>query len=164
MSKKVYPVFKRGWGLYTYLSDICADLFEAIEDYIEKNNMENFNIAVTVMPSHSKGKHGDSLLKVTRKLVRKFDYLDASNLIQRIKDKTKLTKGGLRTIGFHLETLGLAGEIDNSVDIYIILDDITTTGSSLEAAKQLLIQYGAEEKNIIKIAVAKTMYVDDCYL
>ncbi|MEY8326089.1 hypothetical protein AALB47_19585 [Lachnospiraceae bacterium 54-11] len=44
------------------------------------------------------------------------------------------------------------------MDIFIILDDITTSGSSLEAAKRLLVEGGADERSVIKIAVVKTMH------
>ena len=91
----------------------------------------------------------------------KFEYLDASALIERTADKTKSTEGGIRA---HLLTLGLSpdfDEIDDSMDVYMILDDITTSGSSLEAAKQVLVRNGVEERDIIKIAVAKTMHDDD---
>lgn len=163
MSKEVYHVFKKGWNMPNYFPNICADLFDAVRDYIVRNNMGNLNIAVTVMPSHSKGMYGDSLLKVAHRLAKKFGYLDASDLIQRTTDKTKSTEGGLRAVWAHLATLGLAYEIDDNVDIFIILDDITTSGSSLEAAKQILVRNGVEANSIIKIAVAKTMHDNDFY-
>lgn len=159
MSKKVYHVFKKNWG--TFFFDIRDDLFEAVEDFLEQNEMGDLEIAVTVMPSHSKGMHGENLLRVSHDLCKKFGFQDASDLIQRTIDKTKSTEGGSRTIGAHLETLGLDHEIkDNDADVYIVLDDITTTGSSLEAAKRLLVRNGVKAENIIKIAVAKTAHDD----
>ena len=91
-------------------------------------------------------------------LVWEFDFRDATDLIQRTKDKVKSTDGGLRDVEAYLKTLGLAGPVDEDVDIYIILDDITTSGSSLEAAKQLLVSGGADERCVIKMAIAKTMH------
>ena len=58
----------------------------------------------------------------------------------------------------HLSTLGVYSEINKGVDVYIILDDITTSDNSSETASQLLIQNGVEENKIIKIAVARTMH------
>lgn len=57
-----------------------------------------------------------------------------------------------------METMGLSGPVDGDVDIFIILDDITTSGSSLEAAKRLLVEGGADERSVIKITVVKTMH------
>ena len=163
VSKIVYHVFKKGWGVDRYLPDICDDLFEAVEDYMAENEMEDLEVAVTVMPSHLKGTYGESLLKMAHRLAEEFGYWDASELIERTADKTKSTEGGIRAVGAHLLTLGLSpdfDEIDYSVDVYMILDDITTSGSSLEAAKQVLVRNGVKEGDIIKIAVAKTMHDD----
>ena len=161
MSKKVYHVFKKGWGLDIYLPEICEDLFEAVEDFMAENGMEYWRVAVTVMPSHLKGTYGDSLLEVAERLSDEFGYLDASDLIERTVDKTKSTEGGARDVWAHLMTLGVSDEfeyIEGRVDVYIILDDITTSGSSLEAAKQVLVKKGVDERDIIKMAVAKTMH------
>lgn len=163
VSRAVYHVFKKGWGVNTYLPSICDDLFEAVEDYMVENEMEDMEVAVIVMPSHLKGTYGESLLKMAHRLAEEFGYLDASDLIERTADKTKSTEGGVRAVWAHLQTLGLSPdfeEIDDSVDVYIILDDITTSGSSLEAAKQVLVRNGVEAGDIIKIAVAKTMHDD----
>lgn len=159
MSKTVYHVFKKGWD--TYLTDIYTDLYDAVVNYFVQNEMKNLKVAVTVMPSHLRGMYGESLLKVAKYLARDFGFVDSSKLIQRTVDKIKSTEGGARDEEAHLVTLGLSYPIDNSVDVYIILDDITTTGSSLRAAKRLLISNGVNPNNIIKIAVAKTTHDDD---
>ena len=161
MSKEVYHVFKKGWGLDTYLPDICEDLFDAVEDYMAENEMEDLEVAVAVMPSHTKGMYGESLLEVAHRLSEEFGFLDASGLIERTVDKIKSTDGGVRAVWAHLRTLGLSSEFDeinDRVDVYIILDDITTSGSSLEAAKQVLVKNGVDAEDVIKIAVAKTMH------
>ena len=159
-SKEVYQVFKKNWGVKRFLPDIYNDLSEAISDFFVRNRMNNLKVAVTVMPSHSKGMYGESLLQMAHNLARDFRFLDASNLIQRTIDKQKSTEGGARNVDAHLQTLGLSSEL-NDVDVYIILDDITTTGSSLEAAKALLMANGVNANNIIKIAVSKTMHDDN---
>ncbi len=164
MSKAVYKVFKKGWGMYNYFPRIKADLSEAIENYFRNPGIENLKIAITIMPSHSMGQYGEGLLKMAEDLSNEYGFINKSNLIQRTEEKKKSTEGGLRTVDAHLETLGLAGRIDNSVDVYIVLDDITTTGSSLEAAKQLLIENGVRGDRVVKIAMGKTMHEDDYYL
>lgn len=159
-SRAVYHVFKKGWGMTTYFPDIKSDLLDAFEDFLVKNRMENLKIAIAVMPSHSKGVHGESLLKMARALAQRFGWLDVSCLIQRTIEKRKSTDGGARDVEAHLQTLGLAARLDKSVDMYIILDDITTTGSSLEAAKQLLVANDIDASSVIKVAIAKTMHDD----
>lgn len=152
----MYQVFKKGWD--TYFREICEDLFEAVERYFDEETRDWCIIAVAVMPSDIKGTYGEKLSEMAAELAGEFGFRDASELIQRTKDKVKSTDGGLRDAGAHLETMGLAGPVDGDVDIFIILDDITTSGSSLEAAKRLLVEGGADERSVIKIAVAKTMH------
>lgn len=57
----------------------------------------------------------------------------------------------------------LAGTVDRDVDVYIVLDDITTSGSSLEAAKRLLAAGGAEPGGVVKMAVAKAAHDEGYY-
>jgi adenine/guanine phosphoribosyltransferase-like PRPP-binding protein len=40
---------------------------------------------------------------------------------------------------------------------FIILDDIVTTGTTISACKELLIDNGANEKNIVGLTIAETM-------
>lgn len=159
-SKEVYHVFKRGWGMDTYFPQICEDLFEAIDDYIKSCGISKPKVVVTIMPSHNKGKYGDSLIAIAKEVCREFDFSNACGLIQRTVDKTKSTDGGSRDVFSHMCTMGLNHSIDadTSADIYIVMDDITTTGSSLEAAKRVLINDGVDARKIVKIAIAKTMY------
>lgn len=160
MSRQVYQVFKKGWYVSQYFPGIKAHLCEALEKYFTRGEMQKLKIAITVMPSHTQGKHGEQLMMMASALVSKYDWIDASCLIQRIIEKKKSTEGGIREVNAHLQTLGLVAEPDKGVDVYIVLDDITTTGSSLEAAKQLLVANGVDANKVIKIAIAKTMYDD----
>lgn len=157
-SKEVYQVFKKNWD--TYFNGICEDLFDAVDGYFDAETRDWCTIAVAVMPSHLKGTYGEKLLAMAEELTWEFGFEDASYLIQRTKDKVKSTEGGLRDVGAHLETMKLAGPVDEDVDIYIILDDITTSGSSLEAAKRLLIGGGVNAGCVVKMAIAKTMHDD----
>lgn len=158
MSKKVYQVFKKDWN--THFNDIRNDLFDAVRAHFEQNIIKKNKIAVAIMPSHSKDAYGQKLLNLASDLCKQFGFQNATHLIRRTMDKTKSTEGGERTVWAHLKTLGLGYEINKNVNVYIVLDDITTTGSSLEAAKELLINNGVEARNIIKIAIAKTMHDD----
>lgn len=158
MSKEVYHVFKKNWSVHQYYPGIYNDLYGAIESYGAQCGMFGAITAITVMPSHARGQYGVNLLKVAEDLAEDFGFTDETYLIQRIMDKTKSTEGGERSVPAHLATLGLAHELNRDIGFYIILDDITTTGSSLEAAKQLLIESDVIAGNIIKMAIAKTTY------
>lgn len=157
-SKAVYHVFKKGWNWDTFFPLIEDDMLSALMAFVNEKQINPHRIAITIMPSHLKGTYGEGLLRLAECLSCDLECMNASHLIQRTVDKVKSTEGGVRAVGAHLQTLGLATEIDDMVDLYIVLDDITTTGSSLEAARQLLIKNGVSADSIIKIAVAKTMH------
>lgn len=160
-SREVYQVFKKGWD--RYFGGICEELSEAVREYFDEDSRSWLTIAVTIMPSHEKGKYGKNLAALACVLSARFEFKNFSYLIQRTRDKVKSTDGGIRSVDAHLETIGLAGEIDRSVDIYIVLDDITTSGSSLEAAKRLLVAGGADAGSVIKMAVAKAAHGEGDY-
>ena len=161
-SKEVYHVFKRNWSKDAYFANIRDDMFSAVDDFLIKTGVHQYRVAVVVMPSHSQGQYGESLCDLANALVGRFSFVNNITLIQRVEEKIKSTDGGIRTVEAHIRTLGLLDMPSDNVDVYLILDDITTTGSSLEAAKQLLIANGVHPNNIIKVAVAKTTH-DDYY-
>lgn len=160
-SREVYQVFKKDWD--TYFAGICEELSGAVQEYFDEDSRSWLTIAVTVMPSHTKGMYGKNLTALAGVLAGRFGFRDCTYLIQRTRDKAKSTDGGIRSVDAHLETIGLAGEIDRSVDIYIVLDDITTSGSSLEAAKRLLVAGGVDAGSVIKMAVAKAAHGEGDY-
>lgn len=160
-SREVYQVFKKDWD--TYFTGLCRDLCEAVEKHFDEDSRSWLTIAVTVMPSHLKGRYGKKLTAMAKALAGRFGFKDACGLIVRTRDKEKSTQGGARDVTAHLETLGLAGAVDRDVDVYIVLDDITTSGSSLEAAKRLLAAGGAEPGGVVKMAVAKAAHDEGYY-
>ena len=58
----------------------------------------------------------------------------------------------------HLKTISCSYDLPNSTG-FIILDDIVTSGTTMDSCKEILINHGAKEKNIICLAIAKTI---DC--
>ena len=52
-------------------------------------------------------------------------------------------------------------ELSNENIAYVVLDDITTTGNSMRACNELLLQAGVKEENIYNIALGATVRDDD---
>lgn len=158
-SKEVYHVFKKGWNLDKYYKGIFEDISDALEQYLDQNDISRSNVVITLMPSHLKGQYGSSLLKMASDLSESFGCINQSRLIKRVEDKQKSTEGGERRVYAHLQTLNVkSDEIQNKEATYVVLDDITTSGSSLEAAKRSLMKAGIPDSKVIKIAISKTMY------
>lgn len=156
ISRKVYGTFKKEWD--TYYGEIKNDFRKAMESLIDVNGWWNSKIAIAVMPSHIENAYGNNLLRLCGDICTGFNFINASKMIVRTSTKMKSTTGGERSVLAHLNTLDIDFNMRYQADYYIVLDDITTTGSSLNAAKCLLANNGIAEDKIIKIAIAKTSY------
>ncbi len=56
----------------------------------------------------------------------------------------KLATGGRRDKDIHLRIIGTLEEMDITGDVVLLMDDVTTTGNSLIACKEILINNGAK--------------------
>lgn len=154
-SKRVYKVFKKNENYY--YNGILIDLCNALKDFFSTDS-DLSKVRVCIVPSHNCGCYGVYLEELANDLCRKFGMINDRDLICRTRDKVKSTAGGERTVSAHLETLGLSREIDICGNAIIILDDITTSGASLEAAKQVVLKTGINPNFVYKIAISKTCH------
>lgn len=156
-SKKVYKVFKKDDNFY--YDGIFKDFCDAFKSFFtEDSNLAM--VRVCIVPSHNRGGYGVYLKELAKDLCEKFGMINNWDIIYRTKDKTKSTAGGVRTVSAHLETLGLRREINIEGNAIVILDDITTSGVSLEAAKQVVLETGIKSKYVYKIAISKTCHAN----
>lgn len=56
----------------------------------------------------------------------------------------KLAWGGNRSKEVHLKTISTMNEVDIIGDIVLLMDDVTTTGNSLYACREILLERGAK--------------------
>lgn len=70
--------------------------------------------------------------------VDKVYYLNRNNSIE------KLAMGGLRSKEVHLQSVQTLQDVDITNDIVLLMDDVTTTGNSLYACREILLERGAE--------------------
>ena len=56
----------------------------------------------------------------------------------------KLAYGGDRNIEIHYKSITTLDDVDISGEIVLIMDDVTTTGNSLKACRDILINRGAD--------------------
>lgn len=114
------------------------------------------NFCICMVPSHIQSKTNDNtpLSILSKKLVKSNNLIDGTNCLIRTNTINKLSNGGCRDINIHLDSIIVQNpEIikDNNI---LVIDDITTTGNSLYACKQKLLEAGA--KNVVMLAIAKT--------
>lgn len=80
--------------------------------------------------------------------------IDGTDCLVRVITKEKSSQGGERSRDIHLKTMEVRnGEIFNEKHV-LLLDDVTTSGSSLLASEQMLLEAGAF--HVTKVALGRT--------
>ena len=113
------------------------------------------NISIVTVPSHNPAKPGKGLQMLAAALASKGKRIeDASCCLVRSMKIDKLAHGGDRSKEVHLKSI----TVDNRKLIrgrdVLLLDDVTKTGNSLAACKELLIKAGA--RSVLCATIGKT--------
>ena len=93
-------------------------------------------------------KHGIRLLiclvaELARRLADN-GRIDKVNYLLRTKTIDKLAYGGSRDIRVQLNSIGVNPNMTVQGDVVLLVDDVTTSGASLEACRKILLDHGAE--------------------
>lgn len=109
-------------------------------------------VPVPTSRRHIRERGLDHTLLVAKKLAQIRGWEHAS-LVRRITDTVQVGASAERRHKQAEEAYGLAGEVDGGRN-YLVIDDVYTTGASLEAVCRLLRKGGA--KNISVVVLAKS--------
>ena len=74
--------------------------------------------------------------------------------LKRNKSIDKLATGGNRSMETHMKSISTVLDMDIDNDIVLLMDDVTTTGNSLYACKEILLQNGAREVEMFALGKA----------
>jgi predicted amidophosphoribosyltransferase len=100
------------------------------------------NIAIAVVPSHDPGAGISGIHQLAQALARQ-GRIDATACLVRFKQIPKLATGGSRSVARHMSSIRVEyAEIIQGREV-LLLDDVTTSGNSLVACRQLLLEAGA---------------------
>jgi predicted amidophosphoribosyltransferase len=121
--------------------------FNSLNPYLKKG------IPIVIVPSHDPDKKMSNLVKLGKSLAND-GRIDATSCLQRIKKISKLSEGGDRSIEVHLKSIKVVDDKLIAKRHILLLDDVTTTGNSFYACKQLLLNAGASD--VTCIALGKT--------
>lgn len=131
------------------LSGLILDLKEkrpeALDYFFNMINDEICeNITICVVPSHSKSTTNESgIALLARRLAASKNRIDKVDFLIRDKNILKLSTGGLRNEFVHKNSIIANPCMSIKGDVILLIDDITTSGTSLTACKQILMGNGA---------------------
>lgn len=112
-------------------------------------------VAIAVVPSHDPMKITSGIRLVAKKLAANKKRFDATACLVRTKLVAKKSAGGDRSKEVDLNSI----RVRNREFIYkkrvLLLDDVTTTGNSFQACRQLLLDAGAFQVQCL--AIGKTV-------
>lgn len=99
-------------------------------------------IAIAVVPSHQPAASPSGIQELAQRLAAN-NRVDATGCLVRSRAIPKQAQGGVRSVERHLRTIEVRQVEMISGREVLLLDDVSTTGRSLEACKQLLLAAGA---------------------
>ena len=126
---------------------------EAFADCILSNLGNGFD-CLAVVPSHCSDIDTSGIKVLSKEISRRMKLVDATSCLIRHKTIEKLSTGGNRSIETHLKSIQVVNkELIESKNV-LLLDDVSTTGNSLKACKQLLELAGV--KTVKSFVLGKT--------
>ena len=143
---------------YDYFSQQILNLKSQNKDAIDSfySSLKDIRFSDEILcyvPSSTKNKTETGIRKLVRKLCPS-PFQDTTDCLVRTTSIEKSSRGGERSLDIHLNSL----EVRNKEKIIgkhvLLFDDVVTTGYSLEASKQLLLDAGAD--HVTKVALGKT--------
>ncbi|MGF1804188.1 hypothetical protein L4C31_02910 [Aliivibrio sifiae] len=117
------------------------------------NFLKTDTVQVAIVPSSKKGKISQGLEGVIGH-VKDAKLLYNRDFLKRTVDIPAAHEGGERSTQKHLDTIEVRVQPDVDIPL-ILLDDVATTGTSLEACKQILDAAGV--KQVYMVALGKTV-------
>ncbi|MGK7933777.1 MAG: ComF family protein [Microcystaceae cyanobacterium] len=116
-----------------------------------KHLISDDEVIVTTVPSHSCNISSSGIRDLAQKLVQsKKDFIDGTLCLERFKSIEKLSSSfNNRSLNTHLNSVKIShSELIKDKQV-ILMDDVLTSGNSVQACKQLLLEGGAKAVKII---------------
>lgn len=80
--------------------------------------------------------------------------VDKAYFLRRNRDIDKLAWGDRRDQQIHMQSISTMQEMEITGDIVLLMDDVTTTGNSLYACREILLQAGADHVEMFALGKA----------
>lgn len=116
----------------------------------------NTPLALAAVPSSDSTKLRSGVQLLVTRFAPVIGALDLGNLILRTQSIPKLATGGNRSMDVHLASMEANVVARTKGRAVMLLDDVMTTGNSLAAGRQILLNAGASE--VFCVALGQTSY------
>lgn len=110
-------------------------------------------VTICVVPSSDSTKK-ESGIGMLGEMLAENGRVNKVYYLRRTRSIAKLALGGERNKGIHMQTISTIDDIDISGDIILLMDDVTTTGNSLYACKEILLERGAKTVKMFALGKA----------
>lgn len=131
---------------------------EAIDFFYKILDTEiNSGVTICVVQSSDADKLNSGIAILAERLACN-DRINKVYYLKRTRSIPKLAYGGRRDKSIHYETIRTVSDIDITGNIVLLMDDVTTTGNSLYACRDILLDNGAE--HVEMFALGRTVRPD----
>ncbi len=151
-----YGLYHRYWNqdkTRNQAFDVCSGRILDVKEKKENGISYFYNqldeeickdVTICVVPSHTQSDRNDSgIAELARRLAHN-GRIDKIDYLVRTKTIDKLAYGGSRDIRVQLDSIDVNPNMTIDGDVVLLVDDVTTSGASLEACKEILYENGAE--------------------
>ena len=145
------PLFDVFSGRILDLKDGKESAIQYFYDILDKEICRD--VAICVVPSSTVYKTDSGIAKLGIKLAEN-GRKDRVYFLTRERSIAKLAAGGDRSKQIHMETIGTLSDMSIEDEIVLLMDDVTTTGNSLYACKDILVNSGAKEVEMFALGKA----------
>ncbi len=141
-----------------YYSDLQQEIIHKFTKEIIALLHKNHEFVVCLIPNSSLGFNSSGLFHVAKNISIP-PIIDGTRVIKRIHKLQPKHLGGSRDYYKEKESMQVSNPDMIKNRIVLLLDDVTTTGTSLWAGRRLLLNAGAED--VVLFALGKTYHIDN---
>lgn len=110
-------------------------------------------VTICVVPSSNSDRKVTGMVLLGEMLAQN-NRVNKVYFLNRTKSIDKLATGGRRDKEVHMESISAVSDISMKEDIVLLMDDVTTTGNSLYACKEILMECGANSVEMFALGKA----------